>query len=85
MAAARLRGSTVIGRYPPGDGDQSVEDFVNFSATGGTTFDEIVMTSSSPAFETDKPAYLASPEPASILGLGTILLVVGSALRRKGA
>jgi len=81
---ATFDGTTLI---PPANGNQGIGDFVNFYVSGSyTPFDEIVMTSATPAFETDNHAYVAAvPEPASVLGLGTILLFLGSALKRKWA
>jgi hypothetical protein len=65
----------------PGNGSQGVADYVNFRAAGGA-ITHIVMSSSSPAFETDNHAY-AMPEPGTagvvVLGLGLGLI----ALRRR--
>jgi hypothetical protein len=65
----------------PGNGDQSLGDFVNFN-TSGALISEIVMSSSSPAFETDNHAYDEAPEPATgcMLGLG---LALAAAARRR--
>jgi hypothetical protein len=68
----------------PGNGDQLLGDFVNFDATG-TLIGEIVMTSTSPAFETDNHAYDEAPEPATgcMLALGLALALAAAAARRR--
>ncbi len=71
--------------YLGSDGDRTVGRYINFFATNGQSFDQVVMTSNQAAFETDNHAYAAVPEPASILGLGTLLFFIGTKLRRKRA
>ena len=64
----------------PGNGNQSVADFVNFHISGGSV-SRIVMSSASPAFETDSPAYAAVPEPGTwiLFGVGLGLVVAARA------
>ena len=71
--------------YSGANGNQTIGRYVNFFATNGQSFDQVIMTSTQAAFETDNHAYAAVPEPASILGLGTILFLLGSRLRRRRA
>ena len=64
----------------PGNGDQSIAEFVNFNSASG--FTQITMTSDQAAFETDNYAF-AVPEPASIILLGTFVLGISSLIRRR--
>jgi VPDSG-CTERM motif len=55
-------------------GDQTVGVYVNFFADAAQAFDKVVMTSTSPAFESDNHAYSTTAVPdggttASLLGL----------------
>ncbi len=72
---------------PPANGDQSsavTNKYVNFFAEAGESFDEVVFSSTSNAFESDNHAYRAVPEPASIVGLLTVgALGIGSLRKRK--
>ncbi len=55
----------------PGNGDQSISDYINFFAADGA-ITQIVMSSTSAAFETDSHAFDSVPEPGTfaVLGLG---------------
>lgn len=68
----------------PAGGSWETGEFVNIYAI--FSWDKVIMSSGGIAFETDNHAYVAAvPEPASIVGLGTLLLFVGARLRRKRA
>lgn len=83
---ATFSGSQLI---PPGNGNQSVGEYVNFFVSGGLV-GRVVLSSLTPALETDNHAYLSPdaspvPEPASfgLAGIGLALAVF--ARRRKAA
>jgi len=59
-----------------GQGNWDSNRFINFLFTGGDSFDTVVLTSTSYAFETDNHAYANVPEPGvlSMLGLGLLCL-----------
>lgn len=61
----------------PGNGDQTISDYLNFYTAGGT-ISQIVMSSTSRAFETDSHSYDAAPEPGTwgALGLGLGILAL---------
>ena len=72
-------------------GSWDVTNYINFDIHGGAV-DRIVLSSTSPAFETDNHAFLAAPdmptpEPSTLLtmGIGGILVAAGRAriLKRK--
>jgi len=71
----------------PANGNQTspgTNQYVNFFASAGESFDEVVFSSTSNAFESDNHAYRAVPEPASIVGLLTVgALGIGSPRKRK--
>jgi hypothetical protein len=66
----------------PGNGDQSISDYLNFFTSGGT-ITQIVMSSGSAAFETDSHAYDTVPEPATFGALGLGLAVAALLARRR--
>lgn len=70
---------------PPGNQSWAVGEYVNFFQSGSTGFTNIVMSSTSAAFETDNHAYSTTPVPdggttASLLGLA---LALGGLVSRK--
>ena len=67
----------------PGNGDQSISDYLNFYVSGGA-ITQIVMSSSKAAFETDSHSYAGMPEPATwgALGLGLGLLALRARRRQ---
>lgn len=72
---------------PPGNGNQSIGEYVNFSVTGGRV-EHIVLTSFTPALESDNHAYASPvPEPASfgLAGLGLALAIGARRLRKASA
>jgi len=83
--SSRLNSSSVL------LGSWDVTNYINFYFEGGAV-DKIILTSTTPAFETDNHAFLVAPdittpEPSTLLtlGMGGILLVAGRVqiLRRK--
>ena len=67
----------------PADGSWASSGYVNFDISGGS-IDRIVLTSDTPAFETDNHAYAAAtPEPLSMLLLGSGLVGIGIWGRRR--
>lgn len=67
----------------PGDGNWLTGDFVNFRINGGSV-SRIVMSSSTPAFETDSHSYDELPEPGTwaMFGMG-LGLVFAARVRLK--
>ena len=67
----------------PGNGDQSISDYLNFYTVGGT-ISQIVMSSGRAAFETDSHAYYTAPEPGTLgtLGLGLAAAALWARRRR---
>ncbi|MGV0025852.1 Npun_F0296 family exosortase-dependent surface protein [Phormidesmis priestleyi] len=86
-AGAVIKTYTGLDIAPPANGNQSAaatNKYVNFFAGAGESFDEVVFSSTSNAFESDNHAYRAVPEPASIVGLLTVgALGIGSLRKRK--
>jgi hypothetical protein len=71
---------------PPANGDQSsavTNKYVNFFASAGESFDEVVFSSTGNAFESDNRAYRAVLEPASIVGLLTVGALGAGSLRKR--
>jgi hypothetical protein len=66
----------------PGNGDQTIADYLNFFAYGGT-ITQIVMSSTSAAFETDSHSYEAVPEPGTLGALGLGLAIAALMARRR--
>lgn len=61
----------------PANGSWAEADYLNFNVSGGA-ISRIVMTSDSPAFETDNHAFVAAtPEPLSVFLLGSGLVCLG--------
>jgi hypothetical protein len=71
----------------PANGDQSADqtnEYVNFSFTGGDTFDEVVLASDGRSFEVDNLAVNNSVvEPASVALVGAGLIGLGLTARRR--
>ncbi len=66
----------------PGNGDQTIADYLNFSTYGGT-ITQIVMSSTKAAFETDSHSYDTVPEPCTFGALGLGLAVAALVARRR--
>ena len=66
----------------PGNGDQTIADYLNFFTLGGK-ITQIVMSSSSAAFETDNHAYDTVPEPGTLGALGLGLAAAALMARRR--
>jgi hypothetical protein len=70
---AFYRGATQIGSTISGGSNGLAANssaYVNFTFTGPSEyFDKVVLTSTSPAFETDNHAYRAVPVPPSLFGI----------------
>ncbi len=66
----------------PGNGNQQISDYLDFYSAGGT-ISQIVMTSTSAAFETDNHAYDTSPEPGTLAGPGLGLALAALLARRR--
>lgn len=73
---------TGLDLIPPGNGNQSIGQYINFSVVGGTV-SRIVLSSSQAALETDNHAYGAVPEPATMGLMGGALLGLGVFARRR--
>jgi hypothetical protein len=70
-----------------GQGDWGSNRYVNFLFTGGDVFDQIILTSTNYAFESDNHAFgnVKVPEPGSLAMFAFALLGVGIAARRRQA
>ncbi len=62
---------TALGAVPSGDNrfDPATNRYVNFFSGAGENFNRIVLTSTTPAFESDNHAFRAVPTPALLPGL----------------
>ncbi|QIR37384.1 PEP-CTERM sorting domain-containing protein [Tolypothrix sp. PCC 7910] len=84
---ATFTGANVPGTTASGSQSSPVDNiYVNLLADTGETFDKIVLSTTSPAFETDNYSYRVAkvPEPSSILGLLAFgALSAGSLVKRK--
>jgi hypothetical protein len=85
---ASFTGNDII---PPGNGNQSIGQYVNFYANGGTV-SRIVLASTQAALESDNHAYVLAPggegdvpEPATMGLMGTALASIGILFRRRKA
>jgi hypothetical protein len=67
---------------PPGNGDQSVGQYLNFYVSDGSV-GRLVLSSSQAALESDNHAYGAVPEPATMGLMGSALLGLGLYARRR--
>ncbi len=73
--------------FLPSNGNQTspyTNEYVNFFFNGGDTYDKVVFTTSSLNFEIDNIAYGNVPEPISLALLGSGLVGLGLARRRRG-
>jgi hypothetical protein len=68
----------------PADGNWATGEYINFAISGGSV-DQIVLTSTRAAFETDNHAFAAVPEPFTLGITGAALVVIGLIRRRRQA